>query len=71
MKTVRNFDQYYADIVADGQKQLAEVLRLFRCLTAEHSAADFRQTAYDLRDLVAEQTGYVLHRVIGVFHYVV
>ena len=70
MKTVGNLDEHYADVLADGQQQLTEVLRLLARLVTEHTAADLRQTAHYLRDLLAEQTLDVLYRVVRIFHYV-
>ena len=71
MQTVGYLDEHHADVLADGQKQFAEVLRLLARMLAEHTAADFGQTAYNLGDLLAEKTRYVLLRVIRIFHYVV
>ena len=70
MQTVGNLDKYHAHIITDGQKQLTEVLRLFTGLITKNTAADLGQTSYYLCNLVTEQTGYVFHRIIGVFHHV-
>ena len=70
VQSVGNLDKHNADVVADRQQQLAEVLRLLARLTTEYAAADFRQTGHYLRNLFAEQSLDVLHRIVGVLHYV-
>ena len=71
MQPVCNLDQYHADVLTDGQQQLTEVLRLFRGLVTEHTAADLCQTTHDLRNLVSEQTRDVLLRIVRIFDHVV
>ena len=71
MQPVGNLNQHHADVVADGQQQFAEVLRLLTGLRTEHTAADLRQTAYYLGNLLAEQTRNVLLGVVRVFDYIV
>ena len=71
MEAVGDLDQYHADIVADGKQQLAEVLRLLARLIAEHAAADLGQSVHYLRDLITEQAGDVLYRIVGIFHHIV
>ena len=71
MQAIGNLNQHHPDIIADGQQQFAEVLRLLTGLITKHTSADFRQSAYNLGDLIAKQTRYVLYCVIGVLHYVV
>ena len=54
MQSVCNLNQHDADVLTDGQQQLAEVLRLLACLVAEYTAADLRQTIYYLSNLIAK-----------------
>ena len=70
MQTVAYLDEDHADIIAHGEQQLLEVLRLGRGLLSEDTAGDLGQSVDDLRDLMTEDILDVLYGVVGIFYHV-
>ena len=71
VQAVANLYQDYANVVAHGEQELLEVLRLTRCALAEDASADFRKAVDDLRNLRAEDVFYILRGVVGVLNDIV
>ena len=71
VQAVGNLDEDDADVIAHGEQELFERLRLGGSLVAEDAARNLGQPVNNLRDFRAEDVGDVFHRVVGVFHHIV
>ncbi len=71
VQSVAYLDENDANVVAHGQQEVLEVVRLHGCLVAEHSSGYLRQSAYDECYLWAEDVTDVVDGVVGVLQYVV
>ena len=71
VQAVGYLDEDDAHVLAHGEDELAEVLRLRRGLAAEHAARYLGEAVHDLGDFLAEEVLDVLHGVVGVLHHVV